>query len=948
MRIYERFGCISENREAPRAYYIPYDSLEGALDGDRSRSAYYKLLNGDWSFAYFERDVDVPEQITEWDTISVPSCWQTKGYGKVGYTNLNYPHPVDPPYVPDDNSCGVYERSFDIGGIWGERETYIVFEGVSSCMFLYINGKYVGCSQGSHLPAEFNITPYVKVGENTVTVKVLKWCLGSYLEDQDFFRYSGIFRDVYLLSREEGHIRDVYVKADTKSISVDAEDYDIYDGKIKVESLDSPHLWNAEDPHLYTVVVKGKSEFIPFNIGMRDIRISEAGELLINGVSVTLKGVNHHDTHPTNGYCMTDDEIMKDLSLMKELNINTIRTSHYPPTPEFLNMCDSIGFYVVDETDIETHGFASRTGIKWRGYDVDEDGIWPCMDERFEPLFVERMQRMVERDKNHACVIFWSTGNESGYGPNQDKMIDWARQRDPSRLYHCEDASRKGDNRNVDVVSQMYHSVRAVTAYAEDPANTKPFFLCEYAHAMGNGPGDVRDYVELFKKYPKVIGGCIWEWTDHTFIVDGVQKYGGDFGELTDDGNFCCDGLVFSDRSFKAGSLNAKYAYQYFDAQLSDGKITISNLHDFTDLDKYSIVMSLEVDGEKKAEKSMRITLAPHKQAIIELPFDIPQACKLGAYINVSLVEDNGREAGMVQLELPTAVEPLNINKNKATVKEDDRYFYIDTASMQYRFNKHYGAIDSIVKNGEELLSDIVRLTAWRAPTDNDRHIKKKWGYIDGDNQRGENLNRAFTKVYSCSATDNIITVDASLAGISRIPIFRYTVQYEFFEGGEVKVTLKGRVRDDLDMYLPRLGFEFTLEKENDGFVYYGMGDGECYCDMNAHAKMGMYRSCARDEYVNYVMPQEHGNHIRTKLLKTDSGLGFAGIGEFEFSVSEYTSAELTDGMHTDEIKSNGHTNIRIDYKNSGIGSQSCGPALIEKYRLSEKEISFEYYIMGV
>ncbi len=948
MRNYERFDAISENREAPRAYYIPYDTLEKALDGNKESSEYYKLLNGEWNFAYFERDIDVPEKITEWDTVSVPSCWQALGYDKVGYTNVNYPYPVDPPFVPDDNPCGVYERSFDISGSWSERKTYIVFEGVSSCLFLYINGRYVGCSQGSHLPSEFNITPFVKDGENTLTVKVLKWCLGSYLEDQDFFRFSGIFRDVYLLSRENNHVKDVFIKADTKTISVDADDYEIYDGKTKVEDLVSPILWNAEEPHLYTVIVKGKTEFIPFSIGMRDIKISDSGELLINGTSVLLKGVNHHDTHPTNGYCMTEEEILKDLMLMKELNINTIRTSHYPPTPEFLNMCDRLGFYVVDETDIETHGFANRTGIKWRGYDVDEDNIWPCMDSRFEPLFVERMQRMVERDKNHPCVIFWSTGNESGYGANQDKMIDWARRRDPSRLYHCEDASRKGDNRNVDIVSHMYHSVKAVEEYALDANNKKPLFLCEYAHAMGNGPGDVRDYVELFKKYPNLIGGCIWEWTDHTFIVDGVQKYGGDFGELTDDGNFCCDGLVFSDRSFKAGSLNAKFAYQYFDAHWSDGKIEITNLHDFIALDRYSIVMSLELDGDKKAEKTVRLPIAPHESILIDNPFDIPDSCKYGAYINVILLEDNGREAGMVQLELPVKAIPPDINKNKAIIKEDDRYFYIDAASVKYRFNKHYGALESIMRDGSELLANRVKLTAWRAPTDNDRHVKKKWGYIDGDNQRGENLNRAFTKIYSCTVQDNKITVNASLAGISRVPIFRYAAEYEFFAQGDIKVTLNGNVREDLDMYLPRLGFEFTLARENDGFAYYGMGDGECYSDMNAHTKMGMYRSCARDEYVNYVMPQEHGNHIKTKLLKTDSGLGFASEGEFEFSVSEYTSEELTKGMHTDEIKPNGYTNIRIDYKNSGIGSQSCGPALIEKYRLSEKNISFEFYILGV
>lgn len=947
MRIYENFKTVQENREPQRAYYIPYDSLEKALEGDRKKSAYYKLLNGSWKFAFFKRDIDVPDIISSWDTVPVPSCWQSLGYENPGYTNVNYPHPIDPPYVPDDNSCGVYERTFNIDNLWKERQTYIVFEGVSSCLFLYINGSYAGYSQGSHLQAEFDITDYVKEGENTVTVKVLKWCLGSYLEDQDFFRFSGIFRDVYLLSREENHIKDVFIKADTKTIEVDAEDYEIYSGGVRVENLDNPILWNAENPHLYTVIVKGKTEYIPFNIGMRDIRISDKGELLINGVPVILKGVNHHDTHPTNGYCLTDDEIMNDLLTMKELNINTIRTSHYPPTPEFMNMCDKLGFYVIDETDIETHGFLNRFGRNHAiGFDVDNNPLWPCMSPDFADLFVERMQRMVERDKNHPCVIMWSTGNESGYGVNQDKMVEWTKTRDTSRLFHCEDASRKEENDNFDVYSRMYLSTIDMEKYALDEERKQPFFLCEYCHAMGNGPGDLQDYMKLFKKYPKLIGGCIWEWTDHTYIVDGVQKYGGDFGELTNDGNFCCDGLVFSDRSFKAGSLNAKYTYQYFDAELENQKIKITNRYDFTNLDKYTIAVSLESDGVKKAEKELRLSVNPHESTVIDIPFDIPEKCKYGVYINISLVEDSGREAGMVQLKADAEIMPLEISNSKEITKEDGIRIYIDGNNFSYIFNKHYGAFESMVKDGKELLGAMTSIGVWRAPTDNDRRIKSQWGYFNNDNIAGENLNRTFTKVYSCELNGNTIVVKASIAGVSRLPILKYTAEYSFFENGEIKVSIDADVRKCEDMYLPRFGMEFTALAANDSFTYYGMGDSECYCDMNCHAKVGMYESSAENEYVNYVVPQEHGNHIKTKMLKMDSGLCFATDSEFEFSVSEYTSYHMTDAMHTDELKPNGFTNIRIDYKNSGIGSNSCGPRLLEKYQLNDEKIHFEFYIM--
>lgn len=943
MRIYENVEKFSENREPQRAYYIPYDSLEKALEGKKENSSYYKLLNGRWNFAYFARDIDVPETITAWDTVSVPSCWQTLGYEPPVYTNVNYPYPVDAPYVPDDNPCGVYNRTFETEEAWDGRETYIVFEGVSSCMFLYVNGEYVGFSQGSHLQAEFDITSFIHHGENTITVKVLKWCVGSYLEDQDFFRFSGIFRDVYLLSREKGHIKDVEIKADTKTISVNADNYEIYDNGVKVENLDNPVLWNAENPHLYTVVVKGETEFIPFLVGMREISVSDEYELLINGTPVILKGINHHDTHPQNGYCETEEELLGELLKMKELNINTIRTSHYPPTPGFLNMCDKLGFYVIDETDLETHGYGQRCG-GGNGYDISP--LWPCMNPDFNAMFIERMERMVERDKNHASVIMWSAGNESNYGKNHADMLKWAKSRDASRLLHYEGTNTKDDFSCVDVISYMYSTTEDIEKFALDESFDKPVFLCEYSHAMGNGPGDVGDYMKTFRKYPKLIGGCIWEWADHTVIENGVQKYGGDFGELTADGNFCCDGLVFSDRSFKAGSLNVKYVYQYFDSELCGDKIKITNLYDFTNLAKYKLTVALSVDGEITESKFMYLPLEPHKTTEIEIPFAIPEKCVFGAYLNISLTDGEGYEVGMKQHKLPCKTANICVGKNASDIREDDMRIYIRGNGFAYIFNKHYGTFESILKDGKEQLDGFVKLTAWRAPTDNDRHVKKAWGLMDGDNWAGENLNRPFTKIYSCTLNENVITVKGSLAGVSRVPFMRFTTEYAFFDSGEVKVTLNGNVREDFKTFLPRLGFEFTSPEPNDGFAYFGMGGDECYEDMHSHAQMGLYRSTASDEYVNYVVPQEHGNHIKTKYLKLDRGLTFASDGEFAFNISRYTSEALTEAMHTDELKTNGKTNIRIDYRVSGIGSHSCGPELLEKYRINEKKINFEFYML--
>ena len=512
MRKYENPRLTSENRCTPRSCYIP-----------GGRSEYY-LLNGDWRFAFFDRDIDVPLQIKEWDTIPVPSCWQLHGYENPNYSNINYPYPCDPPYVPDDNPCGVYEREFELAEKWGK--VYFVFEGVSSCAYLYVNGQYVGFTQGSHLQAEFDITDFVHSGTNTVRAKVLKWCCGSYLEDQDFFRYNGIFRDCYVLQRPEGHIADVEVIPNDRAIHIrlaGAANVTVRAGESILTSAamegeftytpDNPILWNPEKPFLYSVELERNGEIIALKAGLRKVEVSSRYELLINGVPVKLHGVNHHDTSAHRGWCQSDEELRKDLLLMKELNMNGVRTSHYPPTPKFLEMCDEIGLYVVCETDIETHGFLRRLpNVPYR-YDVGSND-WPCTRAEWREEFVDRMGRMVENFKNHPSIIMWSTGNESGHGCNHIEMIRWTRRRDPSRLIHAEDASRKGQIHNADVYSMMYSSLADLERFARTDDINMPVFLCEYSHAMGNGPGDVYYYNELFDRYPKLIGGCIWErWT---------------------------------------------------------------------------------------------------------------------------------------------------------------------------------------------------------------------------------------------------------------------------------------------------------------------------------------------------------------------------------------------------------------------------------------------------
>lgn len=940
MRFYEDLSKLHINREAARAYYIPYDSEEKAKKGIPAESNYYECLNGVWDFEYYDADFEEGVKKPLSGKINVPGNWQMQGYDKPWYTNVNYPFSVDPPYVPDINPLGIYSRSFSVSKDWENRRTYIVFDGVSSCFELFVNGKFVGFSSGSHMPAEFELTDFILNGKNTLTVKVRKWCAGSYLEDQDFFRLSGIFRDVYLLSRDEDHLADIEIFADDKRIEYLGEgEYKIYDADGKIADLTAPVLWNAEKPYLYTVIIKHGNEYIPQKIGMRTVATSQQGELLINGVSVKLKGINRHDTHPRYGYYMPEEEIKSELKLMKKLNINCIRTSHYPPTSYFLKLCDEMGFYVIDEADLEIHGFVSRRP----GYEYDTDNPeWICQQDEWKDAFLDRQIRMVERDKNHACVIIWSLGNESGYGKNHAEMSYWTKNRDKSRLVHYERALEQGNPDTVDITSYMYLELSQLEEYAkaEDP---RPVFLCEYSHSMGNGPGDIADYWELMDKYPKLIGGCIWEWADHTVIgKDGTLLYGGDFDDPIHDVNFCCDGLVFADRSLKAGSLEAKAIYQPMKTSLCGSVLTVKNCYDFTNLNECTLFWSVETDGIVTSSGKIKADIPPHSSMDINLDMKLPDKCSLGCYLNVSLVDNNGYEVASCQHKTDVAViadKPCTTSDN-VCITQKNNIITVSGDGFTHTFNSVTGMLAGL--NG--LTDGEAQLTAWRAPTDNDRKVKSKWGYVNGDNLMGENINVLLSKAYSCEISGNVITVSGSLSGISRMPFFRYTAKYSFYDDGSVDVSLKGNVREDC-VNLPRLGFEFRLPKTASAFRYFGMGPEECYCDMHHYAKIGLYESSAEAEYIPYIVPQEHGNHYMTSCLEMSNGLCFTADDTFEINVSEYTPDMLTKAMHTNELKKADFITVRIDYKNAGIGSNSCGPELIEKYAVNDKEIEFNFRI---
>lgn len=954
MRKYENLQCIQENRMKQRSYYIP-ENADALIP-----------LNGIWNFDFYERDFDdAPAASGETD---VPSCWQSRGYEKSGYTNVNYPFPVEPPYVPTENSMGVYTREFEIAD--SSRRHYIVFEGVATNVELFINDEYVGYSQGSRLQAEFDITDYVKVGTNKIVAKVRKWCSGSYLEDQDCFRFNGIFRDVYILSRPQGHVRDIDIVTEGNEIHVKLEGkaevclYDMEgylldkkdaDGAVDFEVKDAV-LWNAEQPYLYELTFENGGELIRQSVGFVTYGINERGAFTVNGVEVKLKGVNHHDTHPENGYAMTDEEILKDLQLMKELNINCIRTSHYPPSPKFVEYCNHMGFYVMLETDIETHGFSTRypAGI------VDQydciDGCeykmeWIGNQPEWKEAYLERAERMYERDKNHPCIFSWSTGNESGYCANNYEMLKWLQAKDPKRLVHCEDASRTAYGwapqdpsvyTHPDMHSRMYPSVEYVEEYALDETKHLPFFLCEYSHAMGNGPGDVKDYWDVIYKYPKLIGGCIWEWADHTILVDGVPKYGGDFDELTHDKNFCADGLVMHDRSFKAGSLHTKYAYQYVRFELEENQVRVTNLYDFTSLNQYTIQIEINVDGEVVESKEYKKDLQPKESCMISI--DMPTSCKLGAFAVCRLFDETGAEVALTELTLPVTVEKKVVVSacDKVSVTEDTQNYIVVTGDTEYIVSKYTGELQAIRKDGVDKILSPMKLTAWRAPIDNERHEEKKLGH--GDSRSGENLDRIFNNVHDVTCGGNVIKVQGSLAGVARAPFFKYVLTLSFYNEGKMHVGLEGNIRENAK-WLQRLGFEFTTPEENEAFSYYGRGPLENYCDMHGHTTTSLFESTAKAEYVPYIKPQEHGNHTACKFLNQKNGLYFEADSVFEINVSQYSTQALTKATHWDDLESNHAVNIRIDYKDSGIGSHSCGPVLLEKYRLAEKEIEFGFTV---
>ncbi|WP_410768548.1 glycoside hydrolase family 2 TIM barrel-domain containing protein [Fontibacillus sp. BL9] len=994
-KYWEDLSVLEKNREAPRAYYIPYADAESSRKQKRGSSPYYRTLNGNWKFKYKEsvRQVDdafyrIDADVSDWDDLIVPSCWQVKGYDQLHYTNVNYPFPCDPPYVPNDNPAGLYVREFNISGAWEDKSKYIVFEGVNSCFYLWVNGIWVGYSQGSRMPAEFDISPYVHSGSNKIAVMVLKWCDGSYIEDQDLWRFSGIFRDVYLLARSPEHIVDVFNRveldqdfgngtvtceltaagqADAKLELTDADGVLLQSETVTVVGegnvtfqIDRPNLWSAETPYLYHLYITAADEVLHFAVGFRKVEIVD-GVFMINGTAVKLKGVNRHDSHPVLGQTVPINHMIKDLKLMKLHNINTIRASHYPNDPRFLQLCNEFGFYVIDEADLECHGVFHAIG---------NFNMLTRLPE-WEHVFVERVVRMVERDKNQPSVIIWSMGNESGYDVNHMAMARWTKSRDASRPVHYEGSDPRHfgspDTEVLDMESRMYSSPAYIEAYAKDENSTKPMFMCEYSHAMGNGPGDLKDYWDVIYKYPKLMGGCVWEWSDHGILTKNAQgtpyyAYGGDFGDQPNDGNFCIDGLVSPDRVPHPGLLELKKVIAPVRVEadnLAAGSVRITNLYDFVDLGHLTLYWTIEKEGALYSQGQTPVSgIAPHTSQLVTLDYVLPEYSEHACYLTVSFRlrekthwSEAGHEVISEQFRLPVEIRECSgtgpdIAGQPLRITEEDDLLTIEGFDFRHVFDLYRGSFTSITKHGVEMVDKPLGFNIWRAPTDNDRKVKRQW--------MEEGYDRALPHIYEATVTERDensvqIRVSYSLGGYIKPPLLHGTAYWRVTGNGEIRLKMEVNEREDL-LFLPRFGLQVTMPAGTEEVEYFGNGPHESYIDKSQSTLKSKFLTTVDGLFTHYIMPQENGSHDNTDwvIATNEQGMGlrFTSNRPFSFNASHYTPEDLTLAQHDYELVRRAETILHLDYKMSGVGSNSCGPELLEAYRLDEKRFTFELNIL--
>ena len=851
------------------------------------------------------------------------------------------------------------------------------------CIRDRVNGKFVGYSQVSHSSSEFEISSFVNEGTNTLAVLVLKWCDGTYLEDQDKLRMSGIFRDVLLLTRPKSFVRDYTVRTFLKDggagvvrVSVEADgevspvltlcDADknpvgeavLTDGVYEF-TVSNAKLWTAETPYLYTLTISTADEVITQAVGIREVYIKD-GVVYVNGQNLKFRGTNRHDSDPVTGYTISKEQAIRDLTLMKQFNFNAIRTSHYPNAPWFTELCDRYGFYVIAESDIEMHGYLST-------YHSDRENTLGLLDEGgvFTEAVLDRVQRNVIRDKNHPCVLIWSLGNEAGFGYAYQNAGRWTKEYDPTRLTHYEsstwDHSNRFDKSMLDLYSRMYATTEEVDSYFAEEGPKKPFIQCEFVHAMGNGPGDIEDYYQQIMKYDGFCGGFVWEWCDHA-VNQGVAEngktmygYGGDFGEYPHDGNFCMDGLVYPDRTPHTGVYEWKNVVRPVRARLVDAhKVTLAlkNMLDFTDMaDAITLSYECKADGELLCSGEIAVpSTAPHTESEVTIPVTMPKTAA-DCYLKLTYLTKTahelvpaGHEVGFDQFLLSgSAVRRLNSVTDEATaptVTEGDRFLTVSGEGFTYQYDTFTGIFSSLERDGETISMDY---SIFRAPTDNDRNIREEWERANYHHSQ----TRTYTTEYAVDGQTVQITSTVNLCAVTVQSIMKFTVIWTIDGAGTITCKIDAKRNTDMP-YLPRFGVELTLPKSWQQVSYLGYGPQECYIDKHHLAWFDAFESTVEDMHEDYIKPQENGNHYHCR--KASVGNGTNGVTayaatSFDFSVSNYSDYELAVKKHNYELEESDFVTMHIDYKNSGVGSNSCGPQLLPQYQMNDKEFEWEYQL---
>ena len=1003
-RYYEDLSVLHENTMPDRAYFIPASKRMDNLVEHREESDRMQLLNGTWKFQYFNSIYDVQEPFFEkdydtenFDEIQVPSVWQMAGYDTHQYTNIRYPFPFDPPYVPQDIPCGTYAHTFVYHKDENAPKAFLNFEGVDSCFYVWINGSYVGYSQVSHMTSEFDITDLLRDGENSIAVLVMKWCDGSYLEDQDKFRMSGIFRDVYILKRPKQAISDYHIKTRIEymlaKVEIEMKFYSPLNVKISIEDrngavvalgsiaeegtavleIASPELWNTENPYLYKLILETENEVIVDHIALRKIEIKDQ-VIYLNGQKIKFRGVNRHDSDPVTGFTISPEQITTDLTLMKQHNFNAIRSSHYPNAPFFYEMCDKYGFMVIDEADIEAHGpfmiyrkeDTDYNRFKRWNEKIADDPVW-------EEAIVDRVKLMVERDKNRFCIVMWSMGNESAYGCNFEKALEWTKNFDPDRITQYESARYRNydeayDYSNLDVYSRMYPALSEIQEYL-DKDGSKPFLLVEYCHSMGNGPGDFEDYFQMIQDNDKMCGGFVWEWCDHA-IAHGtaengktIYAYGGDHGEEIHDGNFCMDGLVYPDRTVHTGLLEYKNVYRparVISYDKESGELMLHNYMDFDDLKDYvKISYELTQDGLVISKgKLPEVSVAPHSEGKTNLKINVPENGK--CYLK--LIYHLKKELPLLDEEHILGFDEIEVSKDDAKCKlaekwlqktavdselqvnENDTQIHIKGREFAYTIDKRTALFTEMKFAGREYLNHPMELNIWRAPTDNDMYIKSEW--------KKAHYDKAYTRAYTTEVVQGKhgvkITSHASVVAETVQKILDVTITWKIEAAGKIDADI-AVTKDDEFPDLPRFGVRMFLDKKLSAVRYFGMGPQESYCDKHQAASHGLYRADVEDLYEDYIRPQENGSHYDCEYVElNNSRYGIVASAEkaFSFNASYYTQEELEKKTHNYELIESDSVVFCVDYALNGIGSNSCGPVVLEQYRFDDVLFRFQFTLI--